>query len=206
MHHMGGRVPALGSPRSAVTVHDLQPLHFPDGILRGEAAFPCLFASAIGAQGAGGGGRQRMGAAVDHRDPADSGRTHGRGLRAVRTARPGRPRDRRPRSLRSRRRCGASQRQAIRTSCIPRSRTPTRTIARFSRRSRLLRAPIGPFASCSPDAPGPSRARSPRSSSNCGSPTESCERVGSNARNSTPSSRLRERSSSRRPTKGSACP
>ena len=30
MHHFGGRVPAFGSPRSAVTVHDLQPLHFPE--------------------------------------------------------------------------------------------------------------------------------------------------------------------------------
>ena len=30
MHHLGGRVPALGSPRSAVTVHDLQPLHHPE--------------------------------------------------------------------------------------------------------------------------------------------------------------------------------
>jgi len=29
MHHLGGRVPAFGSARSAVTVHDLQPLHFP---------------------------------------------------------------------------------------------------------------------------------------------------------------------------------
>ncbi|MEO5842697.1 MAG: glycosyltransferase family 1 protein [Acidimicrobiales bacterium] len=31
MHHLGGRVPALGSLPSAVTVHDLQPLHFPAG-------------------------------------------------------------------------------------------------------------------------------------------------------------------------------
>jgi alpha-1,3-rhamnosyl/mannosyltransferase len=30
MHHFGGRVPAFGSARSAVTVHDLQPLHFPE--------------------------------------------------------------------------------------------------------------------------------------------------------------------------------
>jgi alpha-1,3-rhamnosyl/mannosyltransferase len=30
VHHLGGRVPAVGSARSAVTVHDLQPLHFPE--------------------------------------------------------------------------------------------------------------------------------------------------------------------------------
>ena len=29
VHHMGGRVPAFGAARSVVTVHDLQPLHFP---------------------------------------------------------------------------------------------------------------------------------------------------------------------------------
>jgi glycosyltransferase involved in cell wall biosynthesis len=31
LHHLGGRVPALGSIPSAVTVHDLQPLQFPAG-------------------------------------------------------------------------------------------------------------------------------------------------------------------------------
>ncbi|MEO8693453.1 MAG: glycosyltransferase family 1 protein [Acidimicrobiales bacterium] len=30
MHHLGGRVPAFDPVPSAVTVHDLQPLHFPD--------------------------------------------------------------------------------------------------------------------------------------------------------------------------------
>ena len=30
MHHFGGRVPAFGSTPSVVTVHDLQPLHFPE--------------------------------------------------------------------------------------------------------------------------------------------------------------------------------
>ena len=30
MHHLGGRVPAFGPSPSVVTVHDLQPLHFPE--------------------------------------------------------------------------------------------------------------------------------------------------------------------------------
>ena len=31
VHHLGGRVPAFGSTPAVVTVHDLQPLHFPAG-------------------------------------------------------------------------------------------------------------------------------------------------------------------------------
>ena len=140
--HASSRRTGAGVRFGAVGGHRARPatVAVPRRVLRGQASVPGLFAAAIGAQSAGRRVGQRVGAAVDHRDVAHPRRTHGRGVGAVRTARSGRSRHRRASGGACRSRCAASRRQAIRSSCIPRSPTRTRTIAPSSKRSPLARS------------------------------------------------------------------
>ena len=63
VHHLGGRVPPSARPPSVVTVHDLQPLHFPANFSAVKRRFLACSCPPIGAQAAAGRDRSASGSA-----------------------------------------------------------------------------------------------------------------------------------------------